>query len=68
MHDEGEALTAISVDSFNEKLVTADTKGRFKLWDISAAEFKSGWSDKKIRETFRMCWYIQAHKSAVNTL
>lgn len=45
MHDSGEALTAMSVDSYNEKLVTADTKGRFKLWDISGADLRAGWSE-----------------------
>lgn len=68
IHDPGEALTALNVDTHNEKLITADTKGRFKLWDISAAEFRSGWSEQKIRDSFRMCWYIQAHRSSVNSL
>jgi len=58
MHEEGEALTALAVDAKDEKLVTADTKGRFKLWDISPAKFKSGLSHSEIRSQIRLCWYI----------
>jgi hypothetical protein len=58
IHEEGEALTALAVDAKDEKLVTADTKGRFKLWDISPAKFKSGLSHSEIRSQIRLCWYI----------
>lgn len=49
-------------------MVTADTKGRFKLWDISACNFRERSSGSETRASIRMCWYIQAHRSAVNSL
>lgn len=49
-------------------MVTADTKGRFKMWDISACNFREQTSHAEIRSKIRMCWYIQAHRSAVNTI
>jgi WD40 repeat protein len=67
-HETGEALTALAIDSLDEKLVTADTKGRFKLWDISAVDLRAGLSNEETRSKIRLCWYINAHKSAVNTL
>ncbi len=68
MHEQKEALTALAVDSRDEKLVTADTMGRFKLWDISQGNWRSGHSSEEIQKRIRLCWYVQAHRSAVNTL
>lgn len=58
IHDIGESLTALSVDTWDEKMITADTKGRFKLWDISACDFKDKSSHADQRKKIRMCWYI----------
>jgi hypothetical protein len=55
-HAEGDALTMIAVNIDCDRLVTTDTAGRMKLWDISKADFKNKESDplSKIREM----WFI----------
>ena len=45
-HEKGDALTMIAVNSNNDRLVSADTKGRIKLWDISTVDFRKD-SDPK---------------------
>jgi len=42
----------------NERLITADTKGRFKLWDISKVDFRAETSPEAIRSKIRLVWYI----------
>lgn len=55
-HAEGDALTMIAVNIDCDRLVTTDTAGRMKLWDISKADFRNEKSDplSKIREM----WFI----------
>lgn len=38
-HAEGDALTQIAVDSECSRLLTADTAGRIKLWDITKVDW-----------------------------
>ena len=48
------------------RLVTADTAGRLKLWDISKVNWlKDG---DKMSSNMREVWFIKAHKSTVNQI
>jgi hypothetical protein len=50
-------------------MVTADTAGRLKLWDISAVNWrKDGQNGQTMATNMREKWFIQAHKSIVNSL
>jgi len=64
-HQEGDALTMIAVNEDCDRLVTADTKGRMKLWDISQPDFRK---DSDPLSKMRVLWFIQAHKSLITSL
>lgn len=65
-HAEEDALTQITVNSDCSRMVTADTTGRLKLWDITNVDWhKDG---DNMAKNMREIWFIQAHKSTVNTL
>ena len=56
-------LTAVNVDSTNNKIVTADTMGRLKLHDITRVDFKR---DQNPAAKIRVPWFVNAHKLTVN--
>mmetsp|Transcript_98809 Transcript_98809/g.135890 ORF Transcript_98809/g.135890 Transcript_98809/m.135890 type:complete len:146 (+) Transcript_98809:1960-2397(+) len=39
-HDPEDALTALNCNEDNDRLITCDTSGRIKLWDISKIQFE----------------------------
>lgn len=60
------ALTQVTVNDDCTRLVTADTAGRLKLWDISKVNWlKDG---DKMSSNMREVWFIKAHKSTVNQI
>jgi len=68
-----EELTAIAVTGGTRKpadrLITGDTGGRIKCWDISNVNFKNLGRDHML--DVRVSWYIQAHKKtggSINSL
>ena len=64
-HMEGDALTMIAVNQDCDRLVTADTKGRLKLWDTSLPDYRK---DSDPLSKMRVLWFIQAHKSLITSL
>lgn len=55
-HDPGDALTVLTVNSECTRLVTADTAGRLKLWDLTKVDwYKDG---ANMAENMREIWYI----------
>jgi hypothetical protein len=38
-HTEGDALTAFSVNDACTRMVTADSSGRIKMWDVSETDW-----------------------------
>ena len=40
-HTEGDALTAVTVDSEGTRMITSDTAGRLQLWDISKVDWNN---------------------------
>lgn len=55
--EPGESLSAFAVDSENEILLTADTAGRFKKFDIKGINWHCG-KDSEILSKIRLLWYI----------
>ena len=56
-------MTAIATDEDNDFLVTGDTAGCMKLWDISQHRFKLDLTSEKMNQL----WFIQAHgRCAIN--
>jgi hypothetical protein len=58
-----DALTAITTNSDCTKLISTDTAGRIKLWDISNVNFRK---DTDPSSKMREIWFIQAHKALIN--
>lgn len=52
-------LTALAINSDNDKIVTTDTSGRIKLHDISRVDFRN---DADPLAKIRVPWFINAHK------
>ena len=66
-HSEGDALTAFSLDSSSTHMVTADSAGRIKMWDVSETDWLvdgQGAGDKKdittndMSKNMRVKWFI----------
>ncbi len=54
-HADGDALTIIAVNEDCDRLVTADTAGRIKLWDTSLPDFRK---DSDPFSKMRVLWFI----------
>jgi len=52
-HDVDDALTALNCNEANDRLITCDTSGRIKLWDISDFKFEN---DKVVN--IKDIWFI----------
>ena len=63
-HPKEDSLTAIAATKDNNILVTGDTSGQMKVWDVSKVLFNDQSTDKFFRENF----FIIAHKSVINTI
>jgi len=64
-HSPEDALTAFNCTKDNDRLVTADTSGRIKLFDLSKVDFQS---HEDPNENIKNVWFIQAHKSTINSV
>jgi WD40 repeat protein len=63
-HPEDDQLSACAVTKDNNTLVTADTSGQLKIWDITNVDF----SDQSTEEHFIEKVFIIAHKALINTI
>ena len=63
-HEKLDSLTAIATTSDNNFLVTGDTAGSMKLWDITDFKFRIEHNSDNIIEL----WFIQVHKRVINGL
>ena len=59
-----DGLSAIQLTQDNTTLLTGDTSGQLKCWDISEVDFDDQKSDCKFIEKF----FIIAHKSTINSI
>lgn len=63
-HPPEDSLSAIAATKDNNILVTGDTSGQMKVWDISKVKFNDQSTDKFFLEKF----FIIAHRSVINTI
>jgi WD40 repeat protein len=63
-HPDEDGLTALSVTKDNNIIVTGDTSGQIKMWDISQVDFDDQSTEKKFIEKY----FIIAHKSTINSI
>lgn len=63
-HPPEDSLSAIAADKDNNVLVTGDTSGQLKVWDISKVSFNDQSTDKFFIEKF----FIIAHRAVINTI
>lgn len=64
-HSKEDQLTALQVTADNNYLISGDTAGRIKLWDIREVDFRSH-EDPMLK--MRDLWFIQAHRDTINTI
>jgi hypothetical protein len=55
--DKEESLSAFAVDETNQILLTGDTAGRIKKFDLSGINWRCG-NSSEIKSKIRLCWYI----------
>jgi WD40 repeat protein len=63
-HPEEDSLTAVAVTRDNNTLITGDTSGQLKCWDISDVNLE----DQKTESKFLEKYFIIAHRSVINTI
>lgn len=64
-HGAGEALTAFRATSDGKFLVTGDTAGQLKCWDLTYCDLKK---DESPRANMRDQWFITAHRRIINSI
>jgi WD40 repeat protein len=63
-HPEDDGLTAIATTKDNDLLITADTSGQMKLWDISEVDL----DNPDTKNFFLERYFIIAHRATINTI
>lgn len=63
-HPDDDNLTAMAVTEDNEYVITGDTQGQIKLWDISKVDLEDQSTDKYFLEIY----FIAAHRSMINQI
>ena len=63
-HPEDDSLTAVAISKDNNTLITADTSGQLKCWDITDVDL----DDQKTENHFIEKYFIIAHRSVINTI
>lgn len=63
-HPEEDSLTAVAVTKDNDLLITGDTSGQMKVWDISGVNLDDQTTEHKFIEKY----FIIAHRSVINTI
>lgn len=63
-HPPDDGLTAVAVTSENDILLTGDTSGQLKMWDISEVDLNDQTTENKFIEKY----FIIAHRGNINTI
>lgn len=63
-HPEEDSLSAVAITKDNEVLVTGDTSGQLKCWDISEVDFDDQTTENKFIEKY----FIIAHRAVINSI
>lgn len=61
-HPDEDNLTAVAVTEDNDIIVTGDTSGQMKMWDISKVDF----DDQSTEKHFIEKYFIVAHRGLIN--
>jgi len=61
----GESLTTFRATKDGTLLVTGDTAGQLKCWDLSKVDWQN---DKKPAENIVDRWFIRGHRKCINTI
>ena len=59
-----ENLTAIAVSEDCDAIITGDTSGQMKMWDVSKVDFE----DQRTEKFFIEKYFILAHKKCINDI
>ena len=63
-HPEEDSLSAVAVTKDNEIIVTGDTSGQLKCWDVSGVDFDDQTTENKFIEKY----FIIAHRAVINSI
>ena len=63
-HPDDDNLTSVAVSEDNDVIVTGDTQGQMKMWDISEVDLEDQSTDKMFLERY----FIAAHRSQINQI
>jgi WD40 repeat protein len=63
-HEKLDSLSTIATTEDNDYLVTGDTAGCMKMWDLTNFKFRVDYTSDKIVDR----WFIQAHRRVINCL
>ena len=63
-HPPEDSLTAVACTKENNTLITADTSGQLKCWDISGVDL----DDQSTEVKFIELYFIIAHRSVINSI
>jgi WD40 repeat protein len=65
-HPKEDSLSAIAVTKDNNTMVTGDTSGQMKVWDITKVDFND--PEQTTEKYFLEKFFIIAHRSVINTI
>lgn len=63
-HPPEDSLTAMAITKDNNFIITGDTSGQIKMWDVTDVNFDNQKTDCYFIEKY----FIIAHKSTINTI
>ena len=63
-HDRLDSLSTIATTEDNNWLITGDTTGNMKMWDLTDHKFRVDLTSDNIREV----WFIQVHRRVINCI
>jgi len=63
-HHKDDSISAVATTLDNDYIITGDTSGCLKLWNIMNFRFREDHSTENIKVE----WFIIAHKSVVNSI
>ena len=63
-HAKEDSVSAVAVTMDNNYLLTGDTSGNLKLWNLTEYHFKKS----KSTDCVKVEWFIIAHRAVINAI
>ena len=63
-HPDDDGLTAVAATKDNNVILTGDTSGQLKMWDISEVDL----DDQRTENKFIERYFIIAHRGSINSI